>query len=355
MTRQKIGWFCTYTPIEILEAAGLEPYGIRADSGMAHEDVYLGDAMCSYVRSCLGGALTGAYDFLDGVVIAHSCECMRRLYDGWEYKKEDIKPVCLHLLDVPRVLTERSITFFANEIERFSQSIQKVYGTISEESLSDAIAESLRTAGLLQAIQDARKQPAPAITGSAMNEIMRKGMRTPRKDFNKELESIAANLVPCAENSGRPRVMVYGGPANPSLIETIEEAGGIVVNEHMCNGIRLIHADEKSESDPYRHLAVSYLSKPPCPRMLGGHNVFGMSRIRSQVREYKVDGIIFFSMKFCSNAQAEWPLFRDMMSEDVAVKALEGDISPDMNIREVQSFVKKLASRNRQHDTGTEG
>ena len=106
MDRPKIGWFCAYTPIEIMDAAGLTPYGIREDWGEAYEDVYLGDSMCSYVRSCLEGALSGAYDFLDEVVIAHSCECMRRLYDAWLFKQEEIKPKRVFFLDVPRVKSE---------------------------------------------------------------------------------------------------------------------------------------------------------------------------------------------------------------------------------------------------------
>ena len=125
MSNLEVGWFCTYTPIEILDAAGVIPYGIRLDSGMGHEDIYLGDSMCSYVRGCLGGALTGAYDFLDGVVITHSCECMRRLYDAWTYKQPEIKPTCLHLLDVPRVNTGRAIEYFAESIEDFRQRDRK--------------------------------------------------------------------------------------------------------------------------------------------------------------------------------------------------------------------------------------
>ena len=354
MNKPKIGWFCSYTPVEILEAAGLEPYGIRVDSGKGHEDVYLGDSMCSYVRSCLGGALSGEYDFLDRVAIAHSCECMRRLYDGWEFKRGDIKPGCLHLLDVPRVYTEKSVDFFASEIERFKLSVEAVYGKITRHSLHDAVLKSLHTSRLLSIINGARKRYNTPITGTEVQKIMAKKMTSPRDIFNAELEAFIANLGSGDGRSGRPRIMIYGGPVNAMLVEAIEEADGIVVYEHICNGIRQVRNDENPEEDPIRYLAESYLSKPSCPRMIGEHSIFGLSEIKRLVREYRVDGIIYYSIKFCSNAQAFWPMFKDILYGIVPVKMLEGDVSPDMNIREVHSFVKKLSRRVQQHDTGKE-
>lgn len=355
MNKAKIGWFCTYTPVEIIEAAGADPFGIRVNSDKAHEDVYLGDAMCSYVRSCMGGALSGDYDFLDGVVIAHSCECMRRLYDGWLFKQDDIKPSCLHFLDVPRVYTEKSIDFFANEIQRMKEKLEKSYGEISAAALSDSIARSAYTSELLSRINESRKEDHPPVTGSQIQKLMIESMTTPRDQFNSRLESILAGQDPVPDHSGKPRIMVYGGPASSSLIDAIEDSGGIVVLEHMCNGLRQIKTDVRQEGDPYKNLARSYLVKPPCPRMVGEHSIFGLSEIKDMVREYRIAGIVFFSIKFCANSQTFWPMFKDSLAGDVPVKMLEGDISPDVNVREVQSFVKKLARRAERLVSGTEG
>lgn len=355
MTKPKIGWFCTYTPVEIIEAAGVDPYGVRANSDKAHEDVYLGDAMCSYVRSCLGGALIGDYDFLDGVVIAHSCECMRRLYDGWIFKQEDIKPECLSFIDVPRTCTEKSIDFFATEIERLKEKLEERYGEITRKALSETLARSAYTSELLSLVNETRKSYSPLVTGSQVQELMIRSMTTPREQFNTELEAILHRKTAPADHSGKPRIMIYGGPASPSLIDAVEESGGIVVLEHMCNGLRQIRPDTGQEVDPYRYLARSYLSKPPCPRMVGEHSIFGLTEIRKMVKEYRVAGIIFFSIKFCSNSQAFWPMFKDTLTADVPVKMLEGDVTPDINVREVQSFVKKLSRRAERNVTGTEG
>jgi benzoyl-CoA reductase/2-hydroxyglutaryl-CoA dehydratase subunit BcrC/BadD/HgdB len=353
--KRKIGWFCTYTPIEILEAAGLEPWGIRFDSGHAHEDVYLGDAMCSYVRSCLGGALAGQYDFLEGVVIAHSCECMRRLYDGWIFKQEDIRPECIHFIDVPRILTDKSVDAFTRELDRFVKVIEDRYGDISRKAMIGAIEESLRTSRLLARLNETRQGENPPITGVQVQNLMMRGMTTPRSTFNQELETLVSGFGARGAGEDRPRIMVYGGPASTRLVEAIEEAGGLVVYEHMCNGLRQIRPCGDMHEDPLRYLARSYLSKTACPRMIGDHSTQGLTMTREHAREYRADGIIYFTIKFCANAQAEWPLFHDIFGKDMPVKMLEGDVSPDVNIREVKSFVRKLSRRSGFHETGTEG
>ncbi|MGO9145382.1 MAG: 2-hydroxyacyl-CoA dehydratase subunit D [Desulfomonilia bacterium] len=345
MDRPKIGWFCTYTPIEIIEAAGLTPYGIREDSGKAYEDVYLGDSMCSYVRSCLGGALSGAYDFLDGVVIAHSCECMRRLYDAWLFKQEEIKPKRVFFLDVPRVKSEPAMHFFAKQIERLKEEMEACYGEISRTSLINAINTSNRTRELIARLNETRKKDYPPITGSEVAQLIKKGMAAPGDRFNQELEELLAGLNGKSGDMDRPRVLVYAGPAYGRLIESVEEAGGIVVCEHMCNGLRQFGKTVERDDDPILELSRRYLEKPPCPRMIGEHSMEGLFELKRLVDEFKVDGIIYCSVKFCSNMQAGWPLFKEELQAGVPMKFLEGDMEAGINEREVQSFIKKLARR----------
>ncbi|MDD5703958.1 MAG: 2-hydroxyacyl-CoA dehydratase family protein, partial [Dehalococcoidales bacterium] len=82
-----VGWFCSYTPQELLTAAGLYPYRIvpEPSSAITTADAYLERSFCPYVRICLAGALEGHYQFLGGLVVVNSCDAMRRLYDAWRH------------------------------------------------------------------------------------------------------------------------------------------------------------------------------------------------------------------------------------------------------------------------------
>ena len=52
-----IGWTCTYLPLEILEAAGLEPYRILPEPSSEKADAYLDPNFCPFIKSALGKAI----------------------------------------------------------------------------------------------------------------------------------------------------------------------------------------------------------------------------------------------------------------------------------------------------------
>lgn len=346
---KKIGWFCTYTPAEILHAAGALPVGIKSNSGAEHEDVVLGDAMCSYVRSCMGGALTGAYDGLSGVVAAHSCECMRRLADGWRYRQEEITPRMLHLLDVPKLVTKASIEFFAGGLRRMAADIEAHVGPISEDALRASMATFNKTRTLCRSIDALRKEEAPAVTGREVEALIAASWETPREAFNAQLEAFIKEKTGQTGDKDAPRIMVIGGPGNGSLIKTIEAAGGLCVVEHMCTGLRAFTGQAPHNDDPYRELAELYLSAPACPRMLGDKARETIAEIESIIKEYRVDGVLYYSMKFCANMQMQWALLKNDTPVDVPMKVLEGDISSEIDAREVQSFIKRLKKRRKRN------
>jgi benzoyl-CoA reductase/2-hydroxyglutaryl-CoA dehydratase subunit BcrC/BadD/HgdB len=346
MELKQIGWFCSYTPIELIEAAGFAPYGIRVDSGHGHEDVYLGDSICSYVRSSIGGALAGSYDFLAGVVIAHSCECMRRLYDGWRFKQEDIGPDCIYFLDVPRVYNERSVAYFAKQLQRFREELERRYGPIPEERLIESIKKYNFTRDLYNRLLELRKQDNPPISGVEVARLIRENLIMPRDEFNRTLESFLDERKGSAGNAG-PRIMIYGGPGNPSLAELVEGAGGIVVYENMCNGLRQDDTLVGFDEGPLMGLSRRYLGKNPCPRMLGPHADYGLNELKHIVDLFRIDGIIYHSIKFCANLHSVAGIIKNEFNVGVPVKIIEGDISSEIDEREIRSFIKNLGLKAR--------
>jgi benzoyl-CoA reductase/2-hydroxyglutaryl-CoA dehydratase subunit BcrC/BadD/HgdB len=70
-----IGHFCSYTPVEIIAAAGALPFRIFGSAdNVFKSDAHLQAYSCSLVRGALGDALSGRLDFLDGTVFPHTCD-----------------------------------------------------------------------------------------------------------------------------------------------------------------------------------------------------------------------------------------------------------------------------------------
>ncbi len=341
----KIGWLCSYTPVELIDAAGALPLGIRSDSKAEHEDVLLGDSICSYVRSCMGGALTGVYDALDAVVIAHSCECMRRLADGWMFRQKEIKPELVHILDVPKIVTESSIHFFANGLKRLTADLEKRFGEIPEAAIRHSMDKYNQTRALFGKITEMRKGEAPPVTGLEMEQLVFEFFRTPAEQFNRRVRAFIDARQGESGDKGLPRIMLLGGPGNPSLVQTIEKAGGLCVVENMCTGMRSHAAGAAEAEDPFVALSQMYLSKTACPRMLGSKAREAISEIQDLVRQYRVDGVVFYSMKFCASMQMQWAHLKNDVDMQVPMKVIEGDISSEINEREIHSFIKRLKKR----------
>ena len=71
-----VGYACLATPREILDAAGIFPYRIKAlasgNTDMA--DAYLSRFNCGFCRACLQLGMDGSYDFLDGIIETNGCD-----------------------------------------------------------------------------------------------------------------------------------------------------------------------------------------------------------------------------------------------------------------------------------------
>jgi benzoyl-CoA reductase/2-hydroxyglutaryl-CoA dehydratase subunit BcrC/BadD/HgdB len=119
--RSLIGYLCSFTPVELITAAGLIPYrftGGRAES-ITQADVHLERIACPYTRSILDLALKKKYEFVDGFVMPHSCDNVVNLYDVWA---QSIDHTYAHFVNVPHTTSDPSMRFFEAELGIFKKS-----------------------------------------------------------------------------------------------------------------------------------------------------------------------------------------------------------------------------------------
>ena len=70
-----LGWICSYTPEELILAAGFIPYRIHSAAGGAGPDAYLPANLCPYVKSLLGVGLNMRRRFAgDGFCLFLRCD-----------------------------------------------------------------------------------------------------------------------------------------------------------------------------------------------------------------------------------------------------------------------------------------
>ena len=104
-------------------AAGLYPYRIVPEPARAITlaDSYIERSFCPYVRSCLGQALEGHYQFLKGLVVVNSCDPMRRMYDAWRYY---VGGDFITLLDLPRIDSALAVEYYRECLLKFIDELE---------------------------------------------------------------------------------------------------------------------------------------------------------------------------------------------------------------------------------------
>lgn len=298
--KKVVGFLCSFVPEEIIYAADILPYRVRATgcNRTTQADLWMSNFTCSFARSCLEFAMDGSYDFLDGLVGLDSCAMIHKLYDNWRI---GTNPSFSHFLTVPHKNGDSAILWYRDEIEALKQAVQEHFGTeIRRESLEKAIEIYNETRRLLRELYELRKSQALPITGSETQSLVLAAMSMPREQYNeilrRSLEEIKAR-EPITDY--RVRLMVIGSALDdPAFIKIIEDQGGIVVTDSLCFGNRYFRESVEIREDLLASLARSYLCGPRCPRMMEQHALI-FEFIKDMVQTYKVDGIIYQKMQFC--------------------------------------------------------
>jgi benzoyl-CoA reductase/2-hydroxyglutaryl-CoA dehydratase subunit BcrC/BadD/HgdB len=338
-----MGWNCTYLPLEILEAAGLQPYRFLPEPSSEKADAYLDPNFCPLITSALGKAIEGGYAGLSGMVMVNTCDGMRRLYDAWRF----YSPVPFSfLLDPPRLITPASLAHFREQLEWLIAAINRHFGVdITNDKLSRAIESANSTRRLLKRLLALQNRGNPPLRHADIIDIVSEGFKRPRRLFNAALEQLVRDLGKDSEGpSGGLRVVISGSMLDGSaLVRMVEELGGRVVASDLCVGGRLLDEVVVS-SDPLWDLGQAYLKKRPCARMTDtGKRV---SMLKGDVTRTGARGMIYFSLKFCDPYLYEAPaVAEELRKMEIPILSLEGEytgrVSGGIRTR-VQAFLEML-------------
>ncbi len=313
--KRVIGSLCCYPPTEMMTAAGVVPYRITGDVNepITQADTYVDHCTCPFVRSYFDIAFKGYYDFLDGVVVPHSCDHIERTYPLWTFY---LKLSYSHFINIPHVIHPKSHAFFRAELDTFRKSLEVLTGKeLSSQSLAEAIELHNENRALVRSLYQFRKESPPLISGSEVMEILIAAMTIPVTECNDLLKGIIeeVNQRPKAAQGRRPRVLVYGAPIdNAALIRLIEESGADVVMDDTCFGTRHYWKDVKLTDDPLDSLSTRYLDEIQCPRTFREEGVKErFSYLLDYATEFRVDGVIAYSVRYCDTHAYDLPDVRD--------------------------------------------
>lgn len=349
-TSQKIiGYFCSYTPEEIIHAAGALPFRIfGGEVSIAKADGHLQAYCCSLAKGGLEEALAGRLSFLDGTVFSHTCDTMQRLSDIWRLNLGF--PVHFDVVLPAKLNSESSFDYMAAILRKFKNDLARALGIeITDDRLRESIGLYNQIRKVLQEIYVLRSENPGIVSGSNVYEIMKAAMVMDRAEFLASVTKFLSEVKQEQNATGKSRskrIILTGGICNhPDIYSILEESGGAVIWDDLCTGARYFDGQMDETIDPIEAIARRYFERMICPTKHRDNACRGENLVKI-AKEKQADGVIFLFLKFCDPHAFDYPYLKEYLDREGVPNMLleiEGQIPAEGQLRtRVEAFVEML-------------
>lgn len=342
-----VATMCTYTPEEILIAAGMLPVRVLG----AHEpqnvtEPYIFGMFCPFCRDSLAQGLLGRFDYAEGVTLTQSCIQYRQTFNSWRAHVPTVK--WDYYLPMPNeVQSPFAKKLHYDEIKKFHTFMEVTSGRkISTADLKQAIETVNENRRLLKQLFDFRKEENPRVTGVEALYASITAQFVDKQEHNRELKRVLAE-VPKREREREEgvRLMTIGSENDDcGFMAMIESVGCTIVIDDQCSGTRYFWNEARMQDDPIAAIADRYCERPACPtKDYPAHTRF--DHVLKLAKDYNARGAIFLQQKFCDPHEGDYPdLKKHLESNGVPTLFLEFDITNPLGpfrIR-VEAFLETL-------------
>ena len=306
-----LGYTCYFMPEVLLDLPGCFSVRLRAP-GCTSPDIatyYLSGRVCHYGRSLFERALEGGYNFLDAQMATETCTVTCRFQEHLGYMDVIQNPdFFVDFTDVPFKKTKNAIDHYKTELQyHVLNPLHEKFGIdISDEAIRKAIEQHNEVCELIQEIGSYRKLDNPTITGFEFQIIQLVSLTCPKhlilpmlRETAKEMKTRKADKKP----TYRCKVVLAGSECDdPYFTQLIEGCGALVVADRHCYGSieSRVPIEVKEGEKPLEAVARHYLQTSQCPRFMPQDDMRARKQFLADLaKEYKADGIIVESNKFC--------------------------------------------------------
>jgi benzoyl-CoA reductase/2-hydroxyglutaryl-CoA dehydratase subunit BcrC/BadD/HgdB len=313
-----IGYFCTYTPLELIHAAGFIPVRILGEQGPVQKAYGLAPAfICYYMRRTMEKALTGEYAYLTGVVQGYTCDVACGLTNIWQ---ENIPLRFYHTLPLPYNRTPEARTFFREILQELIQKLNAHGGRFSPESLARSNALYRKIRRHLLDLYERRYTGRLDLSARELYLIISAGQVAPPETFLALLEDLKAEIRNEAprEKKGFP-ILISG-----SLLEDLGRPGQLealgfqIVADDLCTGLRSFYPPDVLETDenkdPLDLLIDRCQARFPCPARSRAKERFPL--LKDLLARSGAKGVLFLVQKFCTPHLADYPLLAEALNKE---------------------------------------
>ena len=354
--KKNVAYFCSYAPVEILSAANVSHIRLMhagTQQELASGEKYTRSIVCDFTKGTMGSFFENnpLYSGIDKVYAFNTCGCIKTMIEAIN---ANFVPAAL--FNLPRNIEDPvQIDYLASEFRAFKEDLEQLTGEeITEDSIREKIKKYNEARKYIRLISNYRKGDQLLVSTEQFKLIIQGYFYLDVEELLTELKKILVQLKGANGSQNRPmRIMIAGGitaDGDHKITSILEkETDARIVIEDNCTGYTPISFDVKKNSeDVYLDLAEAYLGKAPCTRM-------GSLSKRAQfsadlAREYNVDGILYYYLKFCPCYGVSQNAFLKKYKElGIPVLQIPSDYSAndEGQVRtRIEAFIEMLSERN---------
>jgi benzoyl-CoA reductase/2-hydroxyglutaryl-CoA dehydratase subunit BcrC/BadD/HgdB len=253
---------------------------------------------------------------------------------------------------------DNEISFYDGELSNFVIQLETtVEKKLDPASLAESIALYNQIKQALREIYRSQSSGSSTLKWSEISRIIQAGfLLDPRRHLSFLQETIADIAQDSDPNKTdkSPRLMLIGSPILPGdelLVKVIEDSGAKIVTDTLCTSLRSFE-DLVVEEPTLRGIRNAYLLSNPCANMqcLDSRNDKRLNHIVRLIREYNVQGVIYYALRFCDSYAFKDDDTKAFLSEEVGVPmlAIHSDYgeSDDGRLRtRIAGFIESLKFR----------
>lgn len=317
-----IGCLPTYSPKELIHAAGMLPVHLRGAGDqleIIRGDAYFQSYICQLPRGIIELALTGRLASFDGFVFPAICDVIRNLSGIWQL----LFPEKLsRYLDIPQNFDpEVGGRFYRQELRSILDDLEQLSGAkVSDDELRRSIAAYNENRRSIEALMTLRADRPWLVPADETYLVLRAGDVLQVEDHTRMLDQyLTAVLELDRPKRDHSRVVVSGAFCEQpplGLIKTLERAGCYIVWDDMTISSRFIVGDVATDGDPLEALARAFIE-----RAVESASVYASKRQKGSelcktVRRSRAEGVIFAAPSFCDPALLDQPMLQAVMDKE---------------------------------------
>ena len=330
-----VGTFCTYTPTEIIQAAGAIPVGLCSfsDETIPDAEQDLPRNLCPLVKSSYGFAKTQKcpyFYFSDLIVGETTCDGKKKMYEMLGEFKD------VYCMELPNRQSIMGRKLWREEVVALKEKLEEKFGVeITEEAIRKQVAINNRNRLALRHFYELMKLDPPPMAGLNLYSVLYgSSFKFDKEKVADEVNAVAERIKKEYDEGKctipkRPRIMVTGCPIGGNamkVVRAIEENGGNVVCFENCGGAKSV--DElinENTDDIYQAIADRYLNIGCSVMTPDGNRIKLMGRL---LEEYKIDAVVEVILQACHTYNVESYSIKKFVTEKgLPYMAIETDYS----------------------------